>query len=257
MGNYQLPRILFVDIETAPNLATVWSIWNQNIGTNQLLESSYILCWSAKWKHEKKVMFDSTRKSGKSGVVKSIYKLLNEADIVIHYNGRRFDIPVLNREFLLLGLSPPVPYKQIDLYQTVKRKFMFVSNKLAYITEQLGFKGKIATTHQLWIDCMNNKPEAWRYMERYNKRDVMELEKVYKRLIPWIDQHPNRGLYSDTTKPVCTNCGSNKLQSRGLQHAITRTYKRYQCQACGRWMRSRYAEKKLTNKNILTQVFEP
>ena len=255
-NDYQLPKILFLDIETAPNLATVWSIWNQNIGINQLIESSYILCWSAKWTHEKKVMFDSTRKSGKAGVVKSIWKLLNDTDIVIHYNGRRFDIPTLNREFLLLGLKPTAPYKQIDLYQTVQKKFRFVSNKLAYVTKQLQFKGKIQTDHKLWLDCMNNCPIAWKKMERYNKNDVTQLERVYKKLLPWIDFHPNYGLYTDMKKPVCTNCGSDKLWRRGLQHAITLTYKRYQCTNCGKWMRTRYAERKLTNRNILTQVYE-
>lgn len=255
-NDYDLPKILFVDIETAPNLATVWDIWNQNISISQLLETSYVLCWSAKWKHEKEILFDSVKLSGKKGVIRSIWKLLDEADIVIHYNGKKFDIPTLNKEFLLLKLLPPSPYKQVDLYITVKKKFRFVSNKMEFVLKQLGFPGKLKTTHELWVKCMNNDPAAWAKMERYNKADTRKMPPVYKRLLPWIDYHPNMGLYTDMKKPVCTNCGSDKLWRRGLQHAITLTYKRYQCTNCGKWMRTRYAERKLTNRNVLTQVYE-
>jgi hypothetical protein len=249
------PKILFLDIESSPNLATVWSIWNQNIALSQLLETSYTMCWSAKWMGSNHVMFDSVQKSGKDGVIKSIYALINEADIIIHYNGKRFDIPVLNREFLLAKLLPPSPFKQIDLYQTVKKKFRFVSNKLAHITEQLGFAGKIHTTHKLWLDCMNGDEKAWKDMEKYNKRDVTELEKLYKRILPWIENHPNMGLYMHKDRPVCTNCGSHKVQARGYQLTKTMKYQRFQCQDCGAWLRGRKMIPRPDNKeNILTQV---
>lgn len=253
-NDFILPRILFLDIETAPNLATVWDIWNQNIGTNQLLESSYVLCWSAKWKHEKNILFDSVKKSGKKGVVRSVWELLNQADIVIHYNGRKFDIPTLNKEFLLLHLTPPAPYKQVDLYEVVKKKFKFVSNKMGYISKQLGQPSKIETDHQLWLDCMSGKPEAWAKMERYNRKDVFVTEKLYKILIPWIERHPNYGLWADMSKPVCSNCGSTKVQKRGLMHCKTLTYQRWNCQVCGTWLKSKQSEKKLNNKNMLTQA---
>lgn len=248
------PKILFLDIETSPNLATVWSIWNQNISLNQLLETSYTLCWSAKWKGSNQVMFDSVKKSGRDGLIKSIYTLINDSDIIIHFNGKRFDIPTLNKEFLLLGLNPPAPFKQIDLYQTVKKKFRFVSNKLAHITEQLGFAGKITTTHKLWLDCMNGDEKAWKKMEAYNRRDVTELEKLYNRVLPWITNHPNIGLFSDVNKPTCTNCGSQKVQSRGLLTTKTQVYKRWCCTKCGTWLKSRYSEKVENKKNILSQV---
>lgn len=237
------PKILLLDIELAPNLATVWDIWNQNINLSNLLETSYVLCWSAKWLGTKDVMFDSVNKSGKLGVIKSIWKLLDECDIVIHYNGQRFDIPVLNKEFLLARLLPPRPYKQIDLLRTIKKEFRFVSNKLAHITEQLGLKGKIKTNHQLWLDCMNGDIKAWKKMEEYNKRDITELEDVYNIVLPWITNHPNMGLYlENNNRPTCTNCGSWKLHSRGLDK--TKKWKWYQCQECGTWVKEKNKEKK-------------
>lgn len=248
------PKILFIDIELAPNLATVWGIWQQNIALNQLLETSYVLCWCAKWKGRRGVLFDSIMKSGKKGVIKSIWGLLNEADIVIHYNGKRFDVPTLNKEFLLFNMKPPSPYKQVDLYATVKSKFRFVSNKLAHVTKQLGYKGKISVDHQLWLDCMNKDKCAWEKMERYNKRDVTELEKIYNDLLPWITNHPNLGLFTSHERPACTNCGSDRVQSRGSSINNSRMYRRFQCQNCGTWLRGRYSILIDGRKNILTQV---
>lgn len=254
--NRNNPAILFLDIETAPNIATVWAIWDQNIALNQLLETSYVLCWAAKWKHSKTILFDSVQKSGKVGVIKSIYKIINEADIIVHFNGRRFDIPTLNKEFLLLGLNPPAPYRQIDLYQTVKKRFKFVSNKLAHITKQLGFAGKIPTTHELWLQCMNGDKAAWKKMELYNKRDTTELEKVYNRILPWIENHPGLGIYTNCETPVCTNCGKSDIIKQGFSYTKTASYQKFQCKTCGTWLRSRVTEKNSNRKNILTQVIE-
>jgi hypothetical protein len=248
--------MLFLDIETAPNLAMVWGIWQENIPLARLVETGYILCWSAKWRGSKEVLFDSTYKSGKDGVIKSMWKLLDEADAVVHYNGKRFDIPTLNREFLIRGMRPPSPYKQIDLLQTVRNRFRFVSAKLEHITKQLGFRGKIKTDMELWIQVMKDNPRAWAKMERYNKRDTTELEGVYNKLLPWIENHANVALYHADGRPACTVCGSTRVQQRGLQRSRTQVYLRYQCTKCGSWLRSRLAEKQPHKKSALTQIGE-
>ena len=93
-------NLLTIDIETSPNLAHVWGIWQQNVGLPQLLESTEVLCWAAKWYDSDKVMFSSSFADSKETMVKKIWELLNEADVVVHYNGIKFDIPHLNREFL-------------------------------------------------------------------------------------------------------------------------------------------------------------
>ena len=74
---------------------------------------------------------------------------------------------------------------------------------------------------------------VWRKMVKYNKRDVSLLEKVYIKMRPWINNHPNLNLINDT-KELCPNCGGH-LQKRGF--AITRVAKhqRFQCQSCGAW----------------------
>ena len=56
--NTMTSKILLLDIEMAPNVAHVWGIWDQNIGLNQLRESSYVMCYAAKWLGDKKMIFD-------------------------------------------------------------------------------------------------------------------------------------------------------------------------------------------------------
>lgn len=230
-------KILLLDIESAPNTAHVWGLWKQNISLNQIMESGYVLCWSAKWLGEDKLMFASTYHNGHKQMLKEIHKLLDEADAVIHYNGTKFDIPTLNKEFLLYNLAPPAPFKEIDLLKTARSKFKFPSNKLDYIAQALGLGKKVQHIgHELWIRCMNNDNEAWKMMKEYNIHDVVLLEKVYYKLLPWIKGHANYGLHSENAL-VCPNCGSTHYHKRGFQFTASCKYQRYQCSDCSTWFR--------------------
>lgn len=244
-----------LDIETAPNLVTVWGLWNQNVAINQIIESGYTLCWSAKWLGEKGTTFASLENSNGIDMLSDLYTLLDEADVVVHYNGSKFDIPTINKEFLQLGWTPPSPYKQVDLLKVCRKKFRFPSNKLEYVAQRLGIGGKTKHEgHTLWVKCMNNDPIAWKKMERYNRQDVRLLEKLYKKLLPWIDSHPNAALYTSVTAPTCPTCGSTKLQKRGTTTTRISKYQRYSCNKCGGWCRGRYSVLSTEEKpNILLQ----
>jgi uncharacterized protein YprB with RNaseH-like and TPR domain len=211
------------------------------------VESSYILCWAAKWYGQSRVYFESAEKQSRQAVLKPIHRMLDEADFVVHFNGVSFDIPILNREFIKHGFGPPSPYKQIDLKRVAKRAFRFESNKLAYITKALGLHSKDARQDfQLWVDCMDGKREAWRKMERYNRNDVAIMEPLYERLRPWIAQHPNVSAFLEGL--ACPKCGSKKTQQRGVQVAVSKIYQRHHCQNCGGWFRS--------NKSLLVENTE-
>lgn len=234
------PKILLLDIESAPNTAYVWGLFKQNISISQIVDSSSVLCWAAKWLGSEEVMFDSVHKSGHKRMLKKIHSLLDKADAVIHYNGTRFDIPTLNKEFIQASMSPPASYKQVDLLKTARKQFRFPSNKLDYVARALGLGKK--TSHEgfeLWVKCMNKDPDAWVKMEEYNKQDVLLLEKVYERFKPWITGGLNMGIYSDA--PVCSKCGSHNIQKRGFTVTQVSTYQRYQCQDCGGWSQERSA----------------
>jgi hypothetical protein len=231
-------RILLLDIETAPNLAYVWGLWDQNISTGQIVDSGYVLCWAAKWLGEKTIAYDSVHKSAPKKMLRGIHQLLDEADAVVHYNGTKFDIPTLNKEFLMHKMAPPAPYKQIDLLRVSRGAFRFQSHKLDYVSKSLGHVGK--TKHegfQLWVKCMANDKEAWKKMEAYNIGDVVQLEKVYHDFRPWIKNHPNMGAHDDHSG--CPHCASEKLQRRGTAVTSTIRYQRYQCGDCGAWSRGR------------------
>lgn len=165
--------------------------------------------------------------------------MLDDADVVIHYNGKRFDIPTLNKEFVLAGLLPPATYKQVDLLQVARKQFRFPSNKLDYVAKALGVGEKVKHAgFDLWIRCMNNEEAAWKEMEEYNVHDVVILEKVYLKLLPWIPNHPNHGLYDDVAD-VCPNCGGHHLEKRGFAYTNAGKYQRYQCKECGTWSRGK------------------
>jgi DNA polymerase elongation subunit (family B) len=227
-------KILLLDIETSPNTAHVWGLWQQNVSINQLMESSYVLCYAAKWLGEDEVHFDSVHQSKPKAMLKGIHVLLDEADAVVHYNGTKFDIPTLNKEFLLHRYNPPSPYKQIDLLRVVRSNFRFPSNKLDYVSQRLGLGAKESHEgHDLWVKCMNGDKDAWKRMESYNIQDVVLLESLYSTLLPWIKSHPNHNLYTSDT--VCPTCSGHRLQKRGTAVTITGSYQRYQCKDCGSW----------------------
>jgi len=131
-------KILILDIETSPNLVWTFGLFQQNISINQIVEPSTVMCWAAKWLDKKKVYFSSIYDTTPSKMIKEIHKLVDEADAIITYNGKRFDMPILNKEFLLLGFDLPSPYKDIDLLNTARQNFKFASNKLDYISQELG-----------------------------------------------------------------------------------------------------------------------
>jgi hypothetical protein len=245
-------KILLLDIETAPHKAYVWGLYDKGpVPIDRLVESGYVLCWTAKWLDKKGVMYSDIR-DGKSNMLRRIYDLVEEADVVVHYNGASFDMPTLNQEWLQQGWSPPAPYTNLDLYQAVKRRFRLASNKLAFICEHLKLGQKV--NHKgmdLWKGCMAGNLDDWKVMKEYNIQDVNLLELLYKRINPWIVNHPNAGLYTEKALEVCPHCGSEHLQKRGFHYAKTQVYQRYACMDCGAWSRARMTSLKKDKRKVI------
>ena len=242
-------KILHVDIETAPNLAHVWSLWKQNVSLNQLMTPGYILCWAAKWDGGKELFFDSIHQSTQEEMLAGIHRLLDEADAVVTYNGVSFDLPTLNGEFAQVGMTPPSPYHNIDLYLVARRQFKFPSHKLEFVARALGVGCKVKHEgHGLWVACMSGNDQAWQRMERYNRGDVRLQERVYRKILPWITTHPNHALYTDDRRPCCPNCGGTKVIRQGTRTTRVQRYARFQCKSCGAW--SRDAKKDATSPPV-------
>lgn len=243
-------KILTIDIETRPNLAYVWGMWDQNVGLNQVEEFGTVFSWAAKWHGERKVEFASDHHDGHKKMIKRAWELIDEADAVVGYNSKAFDMKHLNREFVLAGYPPPSPYADIDLINVVRQRFKFSSNKLQHVATQLGIGSKIQHDgFDLWVRCMQNDPKAWALMKKYNVQDVRLTEEVYDRLLPWIKNHPHMGLHGgDPT--ACGRCGHYEFTKRGYRRTQTSSYTVLQCKNCGGYSQAKGVQDKIENKNI-------
>jgi DNA polymerase elongation subunit (family B) len=230
------PKICVLDIETAPIQGYTWGLWKQNIGLNQIIDPGRVLGLGWKWLG-KPVEWASEFHD--DDMVQKAWQVYDRADIVVHFNGTSFDLPWLRREFVARELPPPSPVLEIDLLRVARKQFKLPSYKLQFIAEHLGLGSKLS--HEgfpLWIKCMAGDEKAWDRMRRYCMQDVRLTEKVYKRLLPWIDNHPHVGMMENATEVrTCRNCGSEKLQRRGEAYTKACAYPRFHCTACGAWSR--------------------
>jgi DNA polymerase elongation subunit (family B) len=235
-------QILMLDIETAPSKAYVWGLFNQNVGIDQIVEPGYTLCYAARWygTPKKDTMYSSIHHHDNEHMLRTAHDLLDKADIVVHYNGTRFDIPTLQREFIKHGLAPVTEVRQVDLLQHVRKNFRFASNKLDFVAQELGIGKKLPNKGmRLWNECMAGDDKAWRDMKRYNIQDVHLLIDLYERLLPWIKNHPNLAAYTDAKRPTCPNCGSTRMRKWGVRHLKIQSYQRYRCDECHTMARGR------------------
>jgi RNase P subunit RPR2 len=244
------PRIVTLDIETAPIESYHWGLWDQNIGLEQIKTEWTILSFSAKWLGTKGVIYKHTggRGAGKVrddlGLLKELWSILDEADIVIAQNGQAFDIKKINSRMLMANFKPYSPIKVIDTMLVAKRHFSFTSNKLkwlsGHLTDAKKSEHKLFPGFELWAECLKDNPKAWKEMEKYNCIDVLATEELYLKLRPWIEGHVNVAAYSEMEEMACPKCGSSHVQKRGRAFTQTGEYVRFQCQDCGGWARSRY-----------------
>lgn len=228
-------KILFFDIETSPSLGYVWGKWEQDVIA--VKEHWGLLCFSAKWIGQKTKVYSLRTYKTEEKLVKELWKLFDEADIIIAHNGIQFDTKKSNALFLRHGLVPPSPYKQIDTKVVAKKYFRFDSNKLDDLGDFLNIGRKIQTGgFDLWLGCMKNDKKSWLKMEKYNIQDTDLLEKVYIKLLPYIENHPNLGILQGR-KDNCPNCGSDHIQSRGYGINLKTKYRRLTCMECGSWFK--------------------
>jgi DNA polymerase elongation subunit (family B) len=235
-------KVLLFDIETAPILGYVWGLFDQNIGLNQINSDWHVLSWSAKWLYDapEKVMYADQRKAKNieddSKILQGIWKLLDEADVVITQNGIKFDVKKLNARFIQHGFPPPSSFRHIDTLRIAKKHFAFTSNKLEYMTDKLCIKYKKLkhakfSGFELWKACLAGNLEAWKEMEMYNKYDVLSLEELYTVLQPW-DNSINFNIFHTDLETRC-NCGSTEFSKKGYKYTNTGKFHRLVCNSCG------------------------
>lgn len=241
-------KILILDIETSPILGYVWGPWENNLSPTQIKQDWRVLSWAAKWLEDPvhKVVYKDQRKAkdiqNDKDLLKGIWDLLDEADILITQNGKQFDVKKLNARFIQNGFTPPSPYRHIDTKQLAKKMFGFTYNSLEYMSDKLCVKFKKLkhpkySGFELWKECLAGNVSAWEEMKKYNIHDVLATEELYTKLAPW-GTGIDFGAYGDGVTRDC-NCGSRSLSKRGFSFTQSGKYQRYQCKDCGAWMSSK------------------
>jgi len=242
-------KILFLDVETSPCKAYAWGLWDQNIGLEQIIQDSYMLSWSAKWQGETKVMSDglinykSVYKKDPTDehcLAKSIWKLMDEADIVVGHNGDNFDIKWLNTVFLRNGLQPPSSYKSVDTLKESRGNFYQLSHRLNFLCQRLSIGHKLKHEgFELWKKCMDGDVKAWKRMIHYNAKDVVLLEELYDLIKPFMKNHPNLALYTESEDTTCPTCQGTSFRKKGYAYTQNNKYQRWVCNNCGKNVREK------------------
>ena len=246
-------KTLVFDIENAPVEVYAWNkrLWNTSIPQDQLIKDWFMLTWCAKWLNAPDVIKTSitpaeAKKRDDSRIVKKLWHLFDQADIIIAHNAWKFDIPMVNTRFITLKMKPPSPYRVIDTLKVGKKVASFTYNHLDYYGKVLGLGRKKDTDFQLWIDCVAGKQKALKTMLDYNAQDVILLEDVYLHFRGWMKGHPNMNNFQPETG--CSNCGSLNIQPKGYYYTQTNKYRSWQCKDCGAYSR----ETKRTKISVAT-----
>jgi len=241
------PKILVLDIETNFLRSATWALFKQNVGLNQILNDWYIIGFAAKWLGEDEIFYadkrDSWQNENDYQLCDQMWRLIDEADIVVAHNGRKFDMKKINARLLHHNFKPPRPVKVVDTLEIAKRHFAFTSNKLEYLTDKFCKVYKKSKHGQfpgfeLWSQCMSGNPDAWEELEEYNIKDILSLEELYLRLRAWDNKHPNLNVYYQDNLIRC-NCGSENLEHSGYWTTNLSKFDQFTCQECGAHVRGR------------------
>lgn len=240
----QKPKIILWDIETLPDLSEVMKVFpglSAYPGLTLKASISSIICvgwkelddkrshcisaWDFKTRWSKDVNDDYA-------VVKAASEVLRSADCVVTHNGNRFDWKHLQTRLMINGLPPLPKIPHIDTCQVAKRNLLSFNNRLNTLAGFLADEKKMEHEGwELWEKVLNRNRAAMTTMENYCMQDVRVLEKIFKRMRPFIDKIPAWGHFIRHEKS-CPNCGCLKLKKDGTRHRKSGIFQRYRCESC-------------------------
>ncbi len=231
------PRILIYDIENSPESG--W-YWPPGYDTNiiRVIDDWYLLSFAYKWHGEDEVYFErkAARRGDDKALCRKLWKLYDEADAVLAHNGDSFDQRKAWTRMSYHDLGPCSPYIELDTLKLVKQKFKHSSNKLDSLARYYKIGEKLPTQgFDTWVGCMNNEPESWTVMERYNRNDVVLVDGLYSRIAPYVRTKLNMQAWTGTFS--CVKCGSRNLEKRGYKSrgGTDRSHRQWKCLECGKY----------------------
>lgn len=234
-------KVLYFDIETRPMEVYTFYIGNKvSISPSQIIKETKIITIAYMFegdKHASVLTWDKNQDDAK--MLRKFTEILNKAEIVIGQNSDKFDLKVLNWRLNVLGLKPIAPILSIDTLKLSRQAFSAPSHRLDYRSKIYGLGGKIKMELKDWINVINRIPGALEKMAHYNKKDVTDLRSLFWREFPFYKRLPVQLsiLLNNPEKPQhhCPECGSCKIQKRGVRLTRTKKHQRYQCQDCARF----------------------
>lgn len=231
-----MTKELFFDIERGYNLDATWDKWGFSIFN---IKSASILCIGYKFKGGKKQLIsisDNIYRFKKdprddSEVIAKFIKVLNEADVVIGHNSKKFDMKHIRERAAYHGMIVGA-VKQYDTYLIAKKLFKFWSNKLGDLATFLGVKAKKPSDMKWWKAVLEDHDiSAMKKIDKYCLGDVDTLEGVYNRLklfdLPAINKQIGVG------KHVCPHCASLDNVKNGFAYTNVGRYQKHSCNNCG------------------------
>lgn len=233
-------RILLYDLETSPLIGYTWTTWQTDV--IKIIQERQIISFAYKWLDEEptycKALCDypgyKKDKTNNKALIKDLYRLFEEADIVVGHNVKKFDDRRSNTDFIKHRLPPPPPHKQVDTLEFARSKFDFSSNRLNDLGQFLGLGQKVKHPgFEMWEGCLAGEKWAWDLMKKYNKQDVILLERVYLRLRPYMMRHPNLGHWGPDVG--CPACNCTAAVARGYSVSASGKRPRFKCKGCGKW----------------------
>ena len=234
-ANDNAPRILILDIETKLLDLRAFGIRDQFIAHTQIRDipasAQLIHCVGLKWLGERKVTVLSEWEHGYSGMIRGTRDVLDEADAVVGFNHENFDMKKLQGQFALEGIHLPKPPTNIDIFKTA-RKMGFPSSKLDYLSQVFGIGCKVKHPgFEMWSDVLDGCPKAQAKMARYCAGDVRLTERLFNRLLPYLDNYPHLRERSGHSCPKCESA----MTSQGWKRTKHYKVQSLKCTSCGSW----------------------
>ena len=227
---------LLIDIETAPNIGLFWGAgWKKTISTEDIIWERQMICASWKWRGEKKVhnmtwtpkvIKKTIEVNGKKytgyeldfcdkKLVKTLIKVLDQADEIIYQNGDRFDLPWIRARALYHRLEMRPTYRTFDTLKKSRGNFYLNSHRLDYRRKYCGGTGKIKTEYEWWKRIrLDNDQKLLAKMVRYCDKDVLELEKDYETILPYVTPNTHTGVIKGFAKWTCPYCGGHDVRRK-------------------------------------------
>jgi hypothetical protein len=256
MVEIRAPKVVFLDIETLPDLIEVLKIYPR-LGDypGQTLKATItsIICFGYALLDDKTVHVQSAwdypdrwqeNVNDDFELCKFIYELLKDADAVVTHNGKRFDWRFIQTRLMKHKLPTLPKINHIDTCELAKRNLYLFNNRLGTLGKFLTDEDKMENGGwDLWVNVHRRQLDAMELMVKYCRQDVALLRKVFQVLRPFATNMPNHNLYAIGAQNICPSCGSTRLHGHGYHVTKTNSYHRYRCQDCGSVSRTNVEDK--------------